>query len=117
MLWHSNDRNIDANRLKEYLIQQLKQEGINIERDELDELYAQKAAEIKVAGMILDNLVPGKQKLTAVFFEFQRDFPKHMRRRQIKIFAGDLCKYIIKSKYVKELVNEIDNKLMTKMVT
>ena len=113
--WHSDIQKIDANILKKYLIQHLNQKGISINGDELDELYMEKTAEIKAAGMFFDNLVPGKQKLTAVFYEFQRDFPDFMRRREINIFTIDLCKYITESQYVKDLVMEIDGKLKAKM--
>lgn len=117
MRWHSDERKIDANSLKEYLLQQLNSVGISMSSNELDELYIQKTADIKAAGMVLDKIVPGKQKLTSVFFEFQRNFPHHMSRRQINIFTLDLYKYITESKYIKELVQEIDEKLSVKMAT
>lgn len=110
--WSKRDSCIKLEEFKKFLLENCRDDE---EKNKVKTLWDKQYASKKEFIMIkfekgeIDLILNGKQKLNSIYHVFFNKFKIGMKGRNIHHFISDLCKNLLNSKYIAELVIMIDS--------
>lgn len=109
--WDSSNTRIKLEEFKCLLIKKCKDEEEKTKVKHLwDEQYDKKKEFImkNLEEGKIDLILNGKQKFNSIYHIFFNKFKTRMKGRKIETFKYDLCKNLLSSRYIAELIDTID---------
>lgn len=110
--WDENNLKINIDKLKRYIIDELKKQGQNVDNSDFERLYSDTFEMIQEYPLDkIDCIIHGKRKFEVLYCFFKHYFSMAFKNRNEHIFKFDLLKNIFKSSFAIELLNQIDKKM------